>query len=825
MRLRPARLSLAVGLLSGAALAYQILLMRLFSIVQWHHFAYMVISLALLGYGASGALLTLFRRQLLDRFRTAFALFAALFGLLGPACFCLAQRMRLNPLEMIWEPRQLGAIGAVYLLLALPFLCAGTAIGLALARFERSAHRIYRADLVGAALGAMGAIGALYLWAPATGLRMVGAAGGLAAILGWTARDRRRPGAGDEAATGPRAGRATAALASGAVLLAVLWPAGWLEPRMSEYKALSKVLAVPGTEVVAERSSPLGALAVVASPRIPFRMAPGLSLAFSGELPEQRLILRDGEVAAVVDGADPGGAPPGYLRYLPAALPFELFERAGGRSGPGAALPGPGVAVLGAGSGTGLALALAYGAAEIHAVEVDPRLLELWTGELAAFAARPYDDPRLRRHAIDPRGFLGSTRRSFDLILMPPVGGGTATGTADSMGESYVHTVEALALAIGASSDHGLVAIEGEITAPPRVSLKLVAAAAAALERWDLDPRRHLAAIRSWSRFVVVIKRSAFDPRDVASLRAFCREREFDLAYYPGMAAAEANRFHLLDEPELFRGIAALLGPSRAEFIRGYKFDIRPTTDDRPYPLHFFRWRTLGELVRLRTTGGAALLDWGYLVVVATLLQAALAGLVLILLPLWWLRRRSPAAGAGRAGLYFLCLGLAFLLLEIAFIQRLTLFLAHPLLAAGVVLAGFLLFAGLGSGASRRLEELWPRAPIPSVAAAIVALALAELGLLGWLFERGSAWPLALKLPAALGAIAPLAFLLGMPFPLGLRRLAASRGDLVPWAWGVNGWASVLAAVLATLLAVHFGFTAVVLSACALYLVAAATPP
>ncbi len=142
-----------------------------------------------------------------------------------------------------------------------------------------------------------------------------------------------------------------------------------------------------------------------------------------------------------------------------------------------------------------------------------------------------------------------------------------------------------------------------------------------------------------------------------------------------------------------------------------------------------------------------------------------------------------------------------------------------------MVLAGFLLFAGLGSGASHRLEEARLRAPIPFVAAAIVLLAIAELGFLRWLFALGSAWPLAARLPVALLAIAPLAFLLGMPFPLGLRRVAANRADLVPWAWGVNGWASVLAAVVATLLALHFGFTVVVLIAGLLYLVAAVAAP
>ncbi|MFQ5527071.1 MAG: SAM-dependent methyltransferase [Thermoanaerobaculia bacterium] len=826
---------LAIGLLSGAALAYQLLLMRLFSIVQWHHFAYMVISLALLGYGASGAFVSVLRRPLLERFDTAFVVLASLFGPLAVTCFCLSQQLRFNPLEVMWTPRQLGALAAVYLLLALPFFCAGSAVGLALARFEDSLHRIYRADLVGAAAGAAAGIGVLYVLEPSSALRWVGLAGGLAAALVWATKARGSLGATTYVIAGW--------LAGAAIVSSALWPASWLEPRMSEYKALPKALAVPGVEVVAERSSPLGALAVVSSERVPFRMAAGLSLGYSGEIPEQRLVFRDGEIAAVLDR---GGArnsrndePAAYLGYLPLALPFELHElttASGGirASGAGGDRDDGGdrgrVAVLGAGAGPGLALARAYDVAEIHAVEIDPRLLELLTVELADFAGRPYDDPRVRRHVLDPRGFLTTASGPFDLILLPAVGIGSGAGTAPSLSESYVHTVGAFALALERSSENGIVAVEGEITAPLRTSLKLVASATTALERSGLDPRRHLAVIRSWNRFVIVLKRSIFEDRDIDTLRGFCAERSFDLGYYPGMSEFEANRFNLLERPELFRGITALLGPSRSAFVRDYKFDVRPVTDDRPYVLHFFRWGTLAELLGLRRSGGAALLEWPYVLLVVTLCQAAIAGLVLILLPLWWLRRRgheplSGAPGAGTIGLYFLCLGIAFLFLEIAFIQRMTLFLAHPLLAAAVVLAGFLLFAGLGSGASQRYEGWLPRAPIRSVAAAIVVLTLAELVLLPALFTLGSAWPLGLRLAAALLAIAPLAFLLGMPFPLGLRRVAATHRDLVPWAWGVNGWASVLAAVLATLLAVHFGFRAVVLAACALYLAAAVAAP
>jgi len=805
-------LRLAIGLLSGAAIAYELLLMRLFSIVQWHHFAYMVISLALLGYGASGAVLTVFRRPLVERFETAFFSMAVLFSLSAVGCFAAAQRLHLNPLELVWSGRQWGVLAVVYLLLAVPFLCAGGAVGLALVRFRESIHRIYRADLLGAAAGAAGMIGLLYWLKPADCLRAVALAGSLAAVISLAGLTSRKGGTW-------RAGASALA-----IVAPFLWPSSWLEPRMSEYKPLAMTLATPGTEVVAERSSPLGSLAAVRSERIPFRIAPGLSFAFRGEIPEQVVVFDDGEVRAVIDRAsgrswnrqDPRLD---YLDYLPLALPFHLLraERSAARTR---------VALLGA---SGLALALRHGADEIHVIEGNPQFFDLVTGELAEFSGGLFQAPRVHLFPVDARGFLARSQPGFDLIILNAGEGGGASA-ARSLAATYAHTVEAFALFLDRLSDRGVLAVTGELLSPPRASLKLLATAAEALERSGRDPLRHVAVIRSWNRFLILVKTSVFTGVEIEAIRAFSEKRFFDLSYLPGMAETDANRFNLLDEPELFRGAQALLGRDRDRFIRDYKFQLEPATDDRPYFFQFFRWTALAELLELRARGGAALMDLGYVLLIAALLQAALAGLLLILLPLRLVRSRTQRSdqGTGRVGLYFLCLGLAFLFLEIALIERLTLFLARPLVAAAVVLAGFLFFAGLGSGASRRFERLAVargRDPIRLAAAGIVLLAVGLALALPSLFAVAIAWPIAAKIALALGVIAPLAFLLGMPFPIGLRRVAAAREDLSPWAWGVNGWASVLSAVLATLLAVHWGFTIVIAGACGLYMVAAWSAP
>ena len=260
----------------------------------------------------------------------------------------------------------------------------------------------------------------------------------------------------------------------------------------------------------------------------------------------------------------------------------------------------------------------------------------------------------------------------------------------------------------------------------------------------------------------------------------------------------------------------ALLGKDADAFMARYKFRIEAATDDRPYYFHFFKWATLPEVMALRHAGGAGLIEWGYLILVATLLQAVIAGLLLILLPLMRARRDWPRGTGLRMGSYFLLLGFAFLFIEMAFIQKFILFLSHPLYSVAVVLSSFLVFAGLGSALSETVAaklELRGYRPITVATGCIAVLALSYTILLPLVFDRFIGSPDIFKIVLTNVLIAPLAVAMGVPFPLGLKRIAGQAPHFIPWAWGINGFASVVSAVLATLLAIQFGFNAVILLA------------
>jgi hypothetical protein len=769
--------------------------MRLYSIIQWHHFAYMMISLALLGYGASGAFLTLLQRPLLQRFAASYIINLALFGVATVGCFLLAQQFPFNAEEVLWDARQSVWLLCTYLLLAVPFFFAANAIGLALIRYRVRLSRIYAADLLGAGLGSIGILALLFVVLPVQALTVLGLFGIGAALLAcWELRQ----------------GLTAAWLLLPLAIALLLIPASWSTLEMSPYKGLNQALLVKDTRVIAERSSPLGLLSVVESPTIPLRHAPGLSLNATTEPPAQLGIFTDGDGLSVITRYSGDRQTLAHLDQLTSALPYHLR-------------PLNRVLVLGAGGGADVLQARYHHATNIDAVELNPQLARLLTTDYADFSGHLYDEPGVTLHIGEARSFVAASPGDYDLIQVSLLDAFSASASGQyALSENHLYTTEALTGFLQKLAQDGFLSITRWIKMPPRDTLKLFATGIAALRASGIDdPGKQLILIRGWQTSTLLVKNGAVSAQDLERVHAFCAARSFDVAWYPGITRDESNRYNRLRDAWFYDAAEALLGDAPEHFLDNYKFNLRPASDDQPYFFHFFKWQTLPEVLQLRERGGASLTDAGYLVLVATLLQAVIASLLLILLPIWVYRRRSDPAEQGvRRSMvigYFFLLGLAFLFIEIAFIQKLLLFLHHPLYAIAVVLSSFLVFSGLGSAWLGRVPPGGHSRLLVQSITGIVVLGMVYLLSLGPLLSHLAWLPDAMRILVSVVLIAPLAFCMGMPFPLGLERLADYAPGLIPWAWAINGCASVISAVLATLLAMHFGFPTVIAVALVLY--------
>ncbi len=813
---------------SGAVVAYQVVLVRAFSIGQWHHFAYMVISIALLGFGASGALLAAVQRRGSLRqsefpgastglYRPGwFAASSTFFALALPVSFVLAQKIPFEPFLIIWDRMQLLYLGCYYLALFVPFFAAAGAIGLALMAVPEESPRLYFYNMAGSGAGAALAIGLLEV-APVerallaiAGLAQGGAVLALLDAVMQQASSRRQRLA---AAAG------VAAMAAATLVYAAHPPM----VRISQYKGLSYALNLPGAQRVAQRSSALGQVDAVASRLI--RHAPGLSLATPPEAatPPQLGLFVDAETSGAINAFDGDTAKLTYLDWMTPAAPYFAGQTAKHDLR---------VCVLGAGGGAGVLLGLRHGAQQVDAVELDANLIALLRGPFREFAGALYDRPEVRVHHAEARAFLEGAHAAWDVIDLSLVDSFAAAAAGmGAVGENYTYTVEAFETYLRHLDRRGLLAVTRWVRLPPRDELKLFATAIAALERTGLRPGERLVLVRSWATATLLVRKEAFTADEIAALRGWADERLFDLAYFPGILSGEGNRFNVLERNHYAEAVPALLagGARREQFFREYAFSVRPATDDRPYFFHFFRWRALPLM--LGALGGAWIpfVDWGYLILLATLAQAALLGVVLIFLPLVILRRRGrpfphPQREPSRWKVlaYFLALGLGYMGVELALIQRLVLVLANPVYAVAVVLAGLLLITGAGSGlASWRLRKGSSAARLARDAALLVAATTLVYALaLPATLHTLLGWPLGARIGVALAVMLPLAAM-GMPFPLGLRQLGKARAELLPWAWAVNGCASVVAGSLATLVALHGGPSAVLFAAAACYVLAA----
>jgi hypothetical protein len=315
------------------------------------------------------------------------------------------------------------------------------------------------------------------------------------------------------------------------------------------------------------------------------------------------------------------------------------------------------------------------------------------------------------------------------------------------------------------------------------------------------------------------VKPSGYTATDLERLRAWTASRQLDFDWYPGAVAPE-SQYNIPSEPTLVRAArAAIAHPDSARRLAAaYPFEVAPASDARPYPHRFLRAGSLLAFLRSGATTWLPFAEWGYIALVATLVQSAVLAGVLIVLPAVVRSRAWRAQTAPRHPLvvYFSAIGLGYMAAEIAIIQQLTLLLGHPVYAVATVLAAILIWSGVGSVWSDRLRPSQRRILGAALTGSFALLALALLPIVHALQPA----PILARGVIAAALLAPIGLVMGTMFPLGLRGLARDDSTRIAWAWAANGFASVVAVPLAALIAVEWGSRVLLVVAAVAYLAA-----
>jgi hypothetical protein len=785
MRFRP--FCLGVALASAATIGLELTLTRIFSVTLYYHFAFMVISVAMLGLSVAGVVLYLLPRLFEERRAPVLAAgFMALFALL--ALWTLAVAIG-NPVSLTQWRENLGRLAALYAVTGATMLCSGFAISLAIASARERIGRVYAFDLVGAAVGCAAVIPAVSALTGPGAVLFCAALGAASAVC--FAFSAERSGA-----------LRTGLMAVSSVLALLILFLSFGEEgagRFGRARNPSKFLGNRPVELEKWNSfsqitvAPAGA----ADHKWIFIDADAATRIWSGSIKE-------------------GGwkAPRRYGEVRVASLAYAIRND-------GTAL------IIGPGGGTDVISALHHGVPRVVGVEVNPIIVDdVVKGRYAGFSGDLYRDPRVQVVVDEGRSYIRRSTEPYRTIQATLVDTWAASSSgAFTLSENNIYTVEAFEEFLEHLAPGGVVTITRWYDADrPKEFLRLVALGREALERRGIAPAKvqdHivLAADRE-RRATLLLSKDPFTRDDLEKLAAKVSEGDLLLLFTPPAAPSPAAAEDVL--------LAGYLRAADGDaFLSRLSFDASPTTDDRPFFFYNLRQRDLMSI--LERLGSLELNNLGVAILLLLLCASGLLTVLLVVLPLLIFERRAlreDRRSKLRVLGYFVTLGLGFILVEIGFMQTFVLFLGHPIYALAVVLASLLLASGIGSGLSPRFHERLGARGLARRVIGALAVLLALYGLLlNPLFHALLGVPLAIRIAVAAVLVAAPGLLMGMLLPSGVRVAQSLGAGVVPWGWGLNGAAGVVGSVLAVALSMNVGFQLALFFGIAVYLLGLALLP
>lgn len=784
----------AVFLLSLSSLAFEVLLARVFSISQWNHLSFMVISIALFGFAASGTFLSILdakKKGWEKRFSSSdgVAIFIILYTITAITSFIVLNKIPLDYFRLPIEPFQAIYLLTSYLLLALPFFFTGLVISIAYIHLPDKTGFIYFASMTGSAIGAMMPVPLLPFLGEGKLIIIAAVLPMVLVPFGGSKRAKQVPLKNNLFCFRRIAFQVLSlgiALIAAAFIFAEKGSAVKVNP--SPYKALSQVLQFPDTSITATVNSIRGRIDKIKSPYI--RFAPGLSLKFKESLPRQWAAFRDGDNRFVFyslpfrEDAKFSMSTLAYSGYMLAANPEHVL-------------------LIQRGGGSGIPCAIASGAREITIVEQNP--------QIAQMVRQHYNLSVINEN---PRAYLAKSGKRFGIIHIE--NWGTSIPGSAALNQEFFFTKEAFTKYLTHLSKDGILIISRKLLLPPSDSVRLFATAFESLRSLGIEnPQDHLGVLRNWDTFTLI---ASTQPLNTGIIKDFARNLNFDLVHMQGITKDMVNRFNIFNEPYHFLEIDRLAKAYRSgtekEFFKTSLLDVTPQKDSRSFPARFLKWSRLKEIYKSTGSRIYSLLMSGEIVVVVVFFEAFVVAILLLVFPLFLIPGKGKKPPAFQIT-FFLAVGAGFMFVELFFIKSYTLLFGNPVISFFIVLAGVLVFSGAGGLWSQRVG----RGYLKHTILVLVALLIIVFFSLDAIVHKIIGLPGPLRYLLALILLLPPGFVLGLPFPLGMRYLLKSPVERA-YAWTANGCASVLTSILSAQIAISIGIPAIMACAVLAYFLA-----
>jgi len=783
-----------IFLLSVSTLAYEVSLTRIFSITLWHHFSFMVISIALLGFGAAGTHL-FFNKNLLkikpEKLLSEFALFYSIFCFIS---YMISNYIPFDPLRMAWDFKQFLYIIVYYILFAIPFFFSGLAISASFTLFPLNINTLYFSNLIGSGIGC---IAALFVFFPKgeTGAVLIISIIGISSALLFYRRGILR-------------------VLFKVLLLIVfifLFFYNFNILKISQYKDLPSSLLYKGARLLETRYNSFSRIDIIESPSV--RSAPGLSLAYTEILPEQIGITIDGGNLNPITKFDGNKESLEFTAYLPSSLPYYIGRR-------------DNVLILDPRGGLDILTAIYHNSRNITAVESNPLICNVINRNFGDFSGYIYGDKYVDLITREPRSYIRSVKKKFDIIVYTaPLNHSPSSTGIYSLTEDYHFTEEAFVDYYNSLSEDGLMVISMYLLPPPRQEIRLGSVFYSALKSTGIkSPENYIAVTRTWGTLTYLIKHSPFSEKDIEQLKNFCRERRFDTVYFPGIKPDEVNIYNKFNEPIYYNLFSQVFNDKlREKFVKEYLFDISTVNDNRPFFYHFFRMDKLVETYISLRNKWQPFIESGYIVQVV-FIQAVFLCMVIIFLPLIIYKRRININKKIHINdlfplfLFFFFIGIGYMFIEISLIQKCILFLDNTVNSISAVIFSVLISSGIGSYSSERIIS-YSKKNLYIIASVLSILILIYAFFINQIFGYFLGNTIFIKFLILFLLLSIPGYFMGIFFPFGITFTQRISSVLIPWAWAVNGSASVLGSILAVIIALSFGFNSVLIIASFLYIV------